>query len=149
MFQKIRLIFDIENWLWKYDFGTFWRTVIHVRIFLKNFPLSMLILGQKSSFLGPTIFKIPQPNWYYYIPIQPARAYYLPIDSATRARAAISCNGKLRAIRQQWMSSHKILSLSLQIWKLSWVALKKEGILTFRLNFEMSFWCLQINQKTN
>ena len=30
--------------------------------FLKNFPLSMLILGQKSCFLEPIIFKIPQPN---------------------------------------------------------------------------------------
>ena len=29
------------------------------------FPLSILIFGQKSCFLGPTIFKIPQPNWYY------------------------------------------------------------------------------------
>ena len=27
----------------------------------------MLILGQKPYFLGPTIFKIPQPNWHYYI----------------------------------------------------------------------------------
>ena len=25
----------------------------------------MLILGQKACFLGPTIFKIPQPNWHY------------------------------------------------------------------------------------
>ena len=25
----------------------------------------MLILGQKSCILGPTIFKIPQPNWHY------------------------------------------------------------------------------------
>ena len=25
----------------------------------------MLILGQKPIFLGPTIFKIPQPNWYF------------------------------------------------------------------------------------
>ena len=25
----------------------------------------MLILGQKSCFLGPTIFEIPQPSWYY------------------------------------------------------------------------------------
>ena len=23
-FEKIRLIFDLENWLWKYNFGTFW-----------------------------------------------------------------------------------------------------------------------------
>ena len=28
----------------------------------------MLILGQKSCILGPTIFKIPQPNWHYYRP---------------------------------------------------------------------------------
>ena len=27
----------------------------------------MLILGQKSYSLGPTIFKIPQPNWYWII----------------------------------------------------------------------------------
>ena len=27
----------------------------------------MLILGQKSCILGPTIFKIPQPNWYYFL----------------------------------------------------------------------------------
>ena len=26
----------------------------------------MLILGQKSYFLGPTIFKFLQPNWYYF-----------------------------------------------------------------------------------
>ena len=49
----------------KVDFGTFCRTVIQQPIFLKKFPLSMSILGQKSCFLGPTIFKNPQPNWYY------------------------------------------------------------------------------------
>ena len=65
-FEKIPSIFDIENWLWKYDFSTFWRTIIHRMIVLKKFPLSMLILGQKSCILGPTIFKIPQPNWHYY-----------------------------------------------------------------------------------
>ena len=63
--EKIPSIFDIENWLWKYDFGTFWRTIIHCRIVLKKNPLSMLILGQKACILGPTIFKIPQPNWRY------------------------------------------------------------------------------------
>ena len=34
---------------------------LFVNTFKKN-PLSLLILGQKSCFLGPTIFKIPQPN---------------------------------------------------------------------------------------
>ena len=64
-FEKIPSIFDIENWLWKYDFGTFWRTIIHCRIVLKQFPLSMLILVQKAWILRPTIFKIPPPNWHY------------------------------------------------------------------------------------
>ena len=66
-FEKIPSIFDIENWLWKYGFGTFWQTINHCRIVLKQFPLSMLILGQKSCILGPTIFKIPQPNCHYYL----------------------------------------------------------------------------------
>ena len=34
-----------------------------VGIFLTFFLRSMLILGQKSYFLGPAILKIPQPNW--------------------------------------------------------------------------------------
>jgi hypothetical protein len=39
-YEKIGMIFDIENWVWKYDFGTFWRTVILRPILLKKFPLS-------------------------------------------------------------------------------------------------------------
>jgi hypothetical protein len=30
--EKIQLIFDIQSWLWKYDFGPFLWTVIHRRI---------------------------------------------------------------------------------------------------------------------
>ena len=94
----IPLFFDIEKWLWKYSFGTFWgpramsiykiqqfhlnavdfwhhKLTLKVQFwhFLMNhnsltdskkFPVSMLILGQKSCFLGPTIFKIPQLNWH-------------------------------------------------------------------------------------
>ena len=37
---------------------------------IKRNPLNLVIFMQKSCFLGPTIFKIPQPNWYYYIPYQ-------------------------------------------------------------------------------
>jgi hypothetical protein len=29
---------------------------------VSKFPFSMLILGQKACFLGPTIFEIPRPN---------------------------------------------------------------------------------------
>ena len=42
----------------------FWQAVIHQRNFFIFFPSSMLILGQNSCFLAPTIFEIPQPNWY-------------------------------------------------------------------------------------
>ena len=35
----------------------------------------MLILGQKSYSLGPTIFKIPQPNWYWIIYPQKTNLY--------------------------------------------------------------------------
>jgi hypothetical protein len=71
-----KLIFFNENFFWK-DSDNFWHkrltfkvwltfrwTVIHRQNFLFSFPLSMLIRGQKSCFLGPTIFEIPQPNWY-------------------------------------------------------------------------------------
>jgi hypothetical protein len=27
--RKIRMIFDVKNWLWKSDFGTFWHLPIH------------------------------------------------------------------------------------------------------------------------
>ena len=42
----------------------FWWTDIPHRNLLLFFLMSMLILGQKSFFLGPTIFEIPQPNRY-------------------------------------------------------------------------------------
>ena len=64
-FEKILLIFDIENWFWKYDFGTFWQTGAPRILKIQRFPLSISILGQKACILGPTIFKIPQPNWHY------------------------------------------------------------------------------------
>ena len=73
-FEKIPSIFGIENWLWKYNFGTFWQSIIHCSIVLKQFPFSMLILGRKPWILGPIIFKIPQPNWHYYA--QPKNIYY-------------------------------------------------------------------------
>ena len=43
----------------------FWQTGAPHILNIQWFPLRILIFGQKSCFLGPTIFKIPQPNWYY------------------------------------------------------------------------------------
>ena len=45
----------------------FWRTGASLILKIQWFPLSILIFGQKSCFLRPTIFRIPQPNWYYCI----------------------------------------------------------------------------------
>ena len=40
--------FDIENWLWKSNFGTFWQLAINPKLKIQPFPLGMLILSQKS-----------------------------------------------------------------------------------------------------
>ena len=59
---KIPTILDIKNRL------RFWHflTNHHFKSLKSNFPLTMLILSQKSCILGPAICEIPQPNWYYY-----------------------------------------------------------------------------------
>ena len=44
----------------------FWWTGASRILKIQWFPLSILIFRQKSCFLGPTIFKIPQPTWYQY-----------------------------------------------------------------------------------
>ena len=66
-----------DHFLWKtffsnFNFWTtlfskimpnFWRTGAPRILKIQRFPLSMSFLGQKACILGPTIFKIPQPNW--------------------------------------------------------------------------------------
>ena len=42
----------------------FWRIGAPRILKIQWFPLSILIFGQKSYFLGPTILKIPQLNWF-------------------------------------------------------------------------------------
>ena len=49
-FEKIPLIFDIENWRWKYNFGTFWQTIIH-----RRFPCRLL--GKNLAFQDPPSYK--------------------------------------------------------------------------------------------
>ena len=66
--------FSVKNILFKFNFWTtlfskiipnFWQIGAPGILKIQWFPLSILIFGQKSCFFGPTIFKIPQPNWYY------------------------------------------------------------------------------------
>ena len=54
------MIFDIENWLWKSNFGTFWHLPTTPILKIQYFPLGMLIL---SIFVPPT-WKLNNP--YYH-----------------------------------------------------------------------------------
>ena len=58
-----KILEEWNNQLYNSDFCKLLRP--HISPILKKNPLSMLILDQISCFLGPTIFKIPQPNWYF------------------------------------------------------------------------------------
>ena len=54
--------YKIENG--KVNCDLFCRSVFSSYYSVSKFPLNLLILGQKACFLGPTIFEVPQPNWY-------------------------------------------------------------------------------------
>ena len=56
--------FNFWTTLFSKIMSNFWWTVTPCILKILWFPLSILIFGQKSWCLGPTIFKIPQPNWY-------------------------------------------------------------------------------------
>ena len=64
-FEKIQSIFDTKNDSESTILALFDEPALVVGFFLNKIPFRMLILGQKSYILDPTIFKIPQPNWYY------------------------------------------------------------------------------------
>ena len=55
--RKIWMIFDIENWLWNSNIGTFWQLVINPKLKIQSFSLSILIL---SNFVSP-IWKLHNP----------------------------------------------------------------------------------------
>ena len=45
--RKIRMLFDVENWLWKSDFGTFWHLLITPITKFNDFIRLQLIFSQK------------------------------------------------------------------------------------------------------
>ena len=47
--RMIRMIFDIGNWLWKSNFGTYWQLAINPKLKIQWFPLGMLILTFENS----------------------------------------------------------------------------------------------------
>ena len=55
MKKKNRMIFDIEIWLWKSNFGTFWYLQITLIHKILQFPLGMLTFSQKAFSLENSI----------------------------------------------------------------------------------------------
>ena len=67
-FRKIGVIFDVENSLWKSDFGTFWRDVSHFIVFTKysGFVWACWFFANISCFSGPRqlVFQIVCIRYY-------------------------------------------------------------------------------------
>ena len=45
--------FDIENWLWKSNFGTFWQLTINPKLKIQSFPLGKYVVGKNFLILYP------------------------------------------------------------------------------------------------
>ena len=56
-FEKIPLILDIENWLWKYNFATFWGSVAMSIYKIQQFHLNTVDIWVKTL-----VFKDPSSN---------------------------------------------------------------------------------------
>ena len=65
--RKIHRIFDIKNWLWESNFGTFLQLAINPKLKIQYFPLGMLILRQKSLQFCIPHLKAPQPVLPYRV----------------------------------------------------------------------------------
>ena len=56
------MIFDIENWLWKSNFGTFWKLAINPKLKIQQFSLGMnWFLGKNLSNFIPPAWKLDNP----------------------------------------------------------------------------------------
>ena len=49
--RKIPIIFDIENWLWKSNFSTFWKLAINQKLKMQNFPFGTYVASYAKIFL--------------------------------------------------------------------------------------------------
>ena len=122
----------------KVQFGTLWWTIIHHRIVFKQFPLSMSILGQKSCILGPTIFKIPQPNWHWIM--QVTVKDLIKVCDFIRSQASISlnifidkkCSTFLKTILSKDLIVYK-LSFKTHVYLLQFMKFKKQFIISWAI----------------
>ena len=91
--RKIQMNFYIENWLWKSNFGTFWKLTIKPKLKFNNFLWLYW-------FLSKNIYNLASPIWKLHNP-------YCHIDKITGSRLTsvwcIKCRSKY--------SSNTVLSL--------------------------------------
>ena len=59
--RKIRMIFYIENWLWKSNFGTFWQLALIQNSKFNNFLWVCWFLGKNHSNFVPPAWKLHNP----------------------------------------------------------------------------------------
>ena len=71
LLRKI-LIFNIENWFWKSNQGTFWQLPITPILKIQSFPLGVLIFKQKSFQFCALHLKSRKPVLLYHT-FQPMR----------------------------------------------------------------------------
>ena len=124
----------------------FWRTDAACILKIQWFPLSILIFVQKSCFLGPTIFKIPQPSWFnahgcIFIPLFSAKALHdeLLELSGSEDRGLMFCvHNKIPIFSTDDMPYYNIKSFETL----------QEKRLKRRLSFENSYGNLILKTKT-
>ena len=59
--RKIRIIFDIENWLWKSNFGTIWHLPLTQFSKFNHFVWVCWFLGKNLSNFVPPVWKLHNP----------------------------------------------------------------------------------------
>ena len=97
--RKIRIIFDIENWLWKSNFGTFWHLPTAPIFKIQEFPLGKLILRQKSFLFCTPRLKTRQPTLPYFWPQMGARTI---LCTRFKCRLSLQLSGK--ALVHKWQA---------------------------------------------
>ena len=67
--RKIQIFFDVENWLWKSDFGTFWQLFLAIK--LVSYKNQIHFGDQCNHTFNPKCFyQIPLTWWNAYIVVR-------------------------------------------------------------------------------
>ena len=102
--RKIRMIFDIENWLWKSDLGTFWRPM-----------WTSVKVKSKKYFSFTDFFAKIKPLLTHVRKTPPLRSHYYPNGSSTYLWA-ILCETNTYHIPCNYMCEY-IVTISRSDWE--------------------------------